>query len=116
MSNSSTIIEQTPDGPDYSRFVSPSPHPGEHLREDYLPAYDLTPEALAKALDLADAQPIHDLLAEQADLTADLALRLGRLFNQSPELWIGLQTGHDLSKAAIAAREAPPRIQPLVAA
>ena len=27
---------------DYTRFAAPAPHPGEHLREDYMPAYGLT--------------------------------------------------------------------------
>lgn len=35
---------------DFSKFVSPTPHPGEHLREEFLPAYRLTPGALAKAM------------------------------------------------------------------
>lgn len=37
---------------DYSNFVSPLAHPGEHLREDFLPDYGLTPGALAKAMGL----------------------------------------------------------------
>ncbi len=28
---------------DYTTFQAPLAHPGEHLREDYLPAYKLTP-------------------------------------------------------------------------
>ena len=115
MSSSSTITEVGPGGDDYSRFVSPSPHPGEHLREDYMPAYGLTPESLAEAMGFTDPQPIRDLLAERLDLTADMALRLGKLFNQFPDLWLGLQAGHDLSKAAIAKRDELARIRPLSA-
>ena len=115
MSNSSTIIEAHPREDEYADYVSPSPHPGEHLREDYLSDYGLTAETLAEAMGLSDAQPVRDLLAERLDLTADMALRLGKLFNQSPDLWAGLQAGHDLSKAAIAKREELARIRPLSA-
>ncbi len=38
----------------YSGFKSALPHPGEHLREDYLPEYGLSPGALAKAMGLKD--------------------------------------------------------------
>ena len=33
---------------DYTTFEAPLAHPGEHLREDYLPAYKLTAGALAR--------------------------------------------------------------------
>lgn len=116
MSNSSTIIRVPSTGHDYSRFVSPAPHPGEHLAEDYLPDYGLTAETLAKAMGLADAQPIRDLLEQRIDLDADMALRLGKVFNQSPNLWMGLQNSHDLSKAAIAKRDELALVRPLAAA
>lgn len=96
-------------------FASPLPHPGEHLREEFLPGYHLTPGALAKAMGLKDRTRIERLIREQQSLTADTALRLGKVFNTSPEFWINLQTGHDLSKAAIAARDDLAAIQPLTA-
>ena len=37
---------------DHSKFVSPLPHPGEHLREDFLPGFGLTAGSLAKAMGL----------------------------------------------------------------
>ena len=39
---------------DYTTFAAPLAHPGEHLREDFLPDYDLTPGALARAMGLKD--------------------------------------------------------------
>lgn len=35
---------------DYTTFAEPLAHPGEHLREDFLPDFGLTPGALAKAM------------------------------------------------------------------
>jgi hypothetical protein len=41
-------------GHDYTAFETPLAHPGEHLREDYLPDYKLTAGALAKLMGLKD--------------------------------------------------------------
>jgi len=98
---------------DYSNFSTPAPHPGEHLREDFLPGYKLTPGALARAMGLKDRTRIERLVRETQSVTADTALRLGRVFNTSPEFWINLQNAHDLSKAAIDNREELAAIRPL---
>lgn len=101
---------------DYSNFVSPLPHPGEHLREDFLPDYGLTAGGLAKAMGLTDRTRIERLIREQQPVTPDTALRLARVFGTSAKFWMDLQTSHDLSKAAIENREALALIKPLQAA
>lgn len=101
---------------DYGEFAQPAPHPGEHLREDYLPAFNLTPGSLARAMGLKDRARIERLVRERQAITADTALRLGRVFGTSAQFWINLQTAHDLSKAAILNRDALARIKPLAAA
>ena len=99
---------------DYTTFAAPAPHPGEHIREDYLPAYNLTPGRLARAMGLGNArQRIERLVRGQQDITADTALRLGRVFGTTPDFWLNLQATHDLSKAALANREAIAAIQML---
>ena len=98
---------------DHSDFVSPASHPGEHLREDYLPQYGLSAGALAKAMGLKDRTRIERLIREQQPVTADTALRLARVFGTTAQFWINLQTHHDLSKAALANAEALNEIQPL---
>jgi addiction module HigA family antidote len=94
-------------------FETPAPHPGEHLREDYLPDYGLTAGALSRAMGLKDRTRIERLIREKQPVTADTALRLARVFGTSADFWINLQTTHDLSKAAIAARDDLAKIQPL---
>ena len=98
---------------DFDRFESALPHPGEHLREDYLPQYGLTPGALAKAMGLKDRTRIEQLVRERRPVTPDTALRLAKVFSTSPQFWLNLQTSHDLSKAAIASRDDLASIKPL---
>ena len=98
---------------DYTAFAQPLAHPGEHLREDFLPDYGLTPGALAKAMGLKDRTRIERLVREQQPVTSDTALRLARVFGTTAEFWMNLQTQHDLSKAAIAARDELVKIEPL---
>ncbi len=101
---------------DYTAFETPLAHPGEHLREDFLPEYGLTAGALARAMGLKDRTRIERLIRERQPVTPDTALRLGRVFGTSPEFWMNLQTQHDLSVAAIAGRDELNEIQPLSAA
>ncbi len=101
---------------DFEDFVSPAPHPGEHLREDYLPAFNLTAGALARAMGLKDRTRIERLIREKQPITADTALRLGKVFGTSAQFWINLQNAHDLSKAAIETRDELKAIKPLATA
>jgi addiction module HigA family antidote len=65
---------------------------------------------------LKDRTRIERVVRERQPITADTALRLARVFRTTPQFWINLQTDHDLSKAAIAAREELAAIKPLAAA
>ena len=101
---------------DYTDFTTPTPHPGEHLREDFLPGYKLTAGGLARAMGLRDRARIERIVREKQAITADTALRLARVFGTTPEFWINLQVAHDLSRAAINARDELAAITPLAAA
>jgi addiction module HigA family antidote len=101
---------------DYSTFRSPLPHPGAHLREDYLPDYGLTPGALAKAMGLKDRTRIERLVRETQPVTPDTALRLAKVFGTTADFWMNLQAQHDLSAAAIAARAELKKLRPLKSA
>jgi len=98
---------------DYSAFLSPLPHPGEILREEYLAPLAMSPGALAKAMGLKDRTRIERLVRERQPVTPDTALRLGRVFDTSAQYWMNLQTQHDLSAAAIASRAEMAAIRPL---
>ena len=103
-------------GHDYTTLAAPLAHPGEHLREDFLPEYHLTAGALAKAMGLKDRTRVERLIREKQPITPDTALRLGRVFGTAPEFWMNLQVQHDLSIAAISAHEELAAIKALVAA
>lgn len=74
---------------------TPPLHPGEVLREDFLPHVRLSPERLAEKLGVADAT-VHNLLDERIRVTADLAQRLGAAFDISARFWHALQLQYDL--------------------
>lgn len=73
-------------------------HPGEILREDFMPDYGLTAGELAKALGVS-RQTIYQLLNEKRSLSASLAVRLARFFGNTPEFWLNLQRGVDIWEA-----------------
>jgi antitoxin HigA-1 len=79
------------------RTVKPT-HPGEILREDFMPDYSLSVADLARSLGVS-RQTVNELLRERRALSADLAVRLGRLFGNSPEFWLNAQKAVDLWEA-----------------
>jgi addiction module HigA family antidote len=90
-------------------------HPGEMLREDFLPDYGLTVSKLAEAIGVS-RQSINELLRERRRVSPEMALRLARLFGNSPEFWLNAQRAVDLWDAAQAIKKDIARIQPLSAA
>ncbi|MFZ0396370.1 MAG: HigA family addiction module antitoxin [Terracidiphilus sp.] len=74
-------------------------HPGEVLRTEFMEPVGLTAYRLAKELHIS-APRVNDLIRGKRGITADTALRLGRYFGNSPQFWIGLQSGHDLWTAS----------------
>ena len=87
-------------------------HPGEVLREDFIPDYDLTVSGLATALGVS-RQTVNELLRERRALSPEMALRLARLFGNSPEFWLNLQRAVYLWDAEEAIKADVQRIEPL---
>jgi addiction module HigA family antidote len=90
-------------------------HPGEMLREDFLPDYSMTVAALARALGVS-RQTVNELLRERRSVSPEMALRLSRLFGNSPEFWLNAQRAVDLWDAAQAIGADVERIKPLAVA
>jgi len=74
-------------------------HPGEILREDVLPALAITKTRFAELLRVS-RQTLYDLLGERQPVTPQMALRLGRLLGNGPEIWLRLQGAYDLAAQA----------------
>jgi len=89
-------------------------HPGELLREDIVPALGRPRAELARLLGVS-RQTLHAILAERAPVTTEMALRLGKLCGNGPELWINLQTRYDLDRLAKLKRAAIAAIPTLAA-
>lgn len=72
-------------------------HPGELLREDVLPALGRSRTEIARLLGIS-RQTLHSILTERAPVTPEMALRLGKLCGNGPELWLALQSRYDLDR------------------
>src|SRR3989338_1957871 len=77
-----------------ARKIKPT-HPGEMLREDFMPDYRLTATVLSEKLGVS-RQTVNQLLNEPRSLSPAMALRLSRLFGNSPEFWLNAQLAVDL--------------------
>lgn len=90
-------------------------HPGEMLREDFLPDYGLTVSGLAESLGVS-RQSVNELLRERRAVSPEMALRLARLFGNSPEFWLNAQRSVELWNASKSMQAEVDRIKPLDAA
>lgn len=90
-------------------------HPGEMLREDFLPDFDLSATALAEAIGVS-RQSVNELLRERRSVSPEMAIRFARLFGNLPEFWMNAQRAVDLWDAAEALKKDVARIKPLNAA
>lgn len=70
-------------------------HPGALLREDILPALNMTVTAVAEHLRVT-RQQLHRVLAEKSAISPEMALRLGKFCGNGPGLWIRMQEAYDL--------------------
>jgi len=98
--------------PNVSRMRRRPTHPGEMLREDFLPDYGLTVSSLARAVGVS-RQSINELLRGRRAATPEMALRLARLFGNTPEFWLNAQRAVDLWDAGQALANEVKRIKPL---
>jgi antitoxin HigA-1 len=76
----------------------PAVHPGEILREDVVPALGKSKSEIARLLGVS-RQTLYDILKEKQPITPAMALRIGKLCGNGPDLWIDLQRAYDLEAA-----------------
>ena len=79
------------------KLLDPIP-PGEILREEFMRPLGLSINSLARALAVAPNR-IGAIVNGRRAITADTALRLGKYFGISPEIWLDLQSDYELRLA-----------------
>jgi addiction module HigA family antidote len=77
----------------------PPTHPGGILKRHYIEPLSLTIAELAKTLRVS-RKTLSKIVNERGSITPDMALRLSKAFNTTPELWLNLQQNYDLWQAS----------------
>ena len=70
-------------------------HPGAVLREDVLPALEMTQTEFALRLGVSRLT-VSDKLHEKRPLTPEMAARIAKLLNTAPDSWLRMQAVLDL--------------------
>jgi len=92
-----------------AKLLEPIP-PGEILYEEFMKPLGVSINALAREIAVPPNR-ISEIVSGKRAITADTALRLGKYFGVSPEIWLGLQVDYDLR---VARRTTWPKVEPLV--
>ena len=75
------------------------PHVGEILRELYLEPLEISITDAAERLGIT-RQALSRLVNEKSGISAEMALKLARAFNTSPEFWMSLEKQYELWQAS----------------
>ena len=79
------------------RMFNP-PHPGEVLRDGVLDGTGITVTEAARQLGVTRAA-LSRILNGRAGISPDMAIRLGKWLDHSPESWLRMQMDYDLWQA-----------------
>jgi addiction module HigA family antidote len=74
-------------------------HPGGIILRHYLEPLNLTVSEASTALGVS-RKTLSKVVNERGAVTPDMALRLARAFQTTPEMWLNLQRNYDLWHAA----------------
>ena len=92
-----------------AKRLDPIP-PGEILAEEFMKPNGISQNRLSRDIDVNPAR-INDIVHGRSAITAALALRLGKYFGTTPELWMNLQASYDLR---VARAKDWPKVEPRV--
>lgn len=82
----------------------PPTHPGAILKRHYLQPLKLTVSHVADGLRVS-RKTFSKIVNERGSVTPEMALRLARTLDTSPELWLNLQRNYDLWHASHESRD-----------
>jgi addiction module HigA family antidote len=74
-------------------------HPGEILKTEFMQPLGITAYRLAKQLHVSVPR-MNDVVRGKRSISADTAIRLGRFFGTSAQMWLNLQNDYDLRLAS----------------
>jgi addiction module HigA family antidote len=74
----------------------------------------LSQKALAKRLGVSQ-RAVTELMRERRSMTADMAIRLSRVFKTTPDIWMNLQKAVDLWDAGQANKSDYAKLRPIAA-
>ena len=80
------------------RTRAPS-HPGGILKRRYMEPLGLSVTELAAALGVS-RKTVSKIVNENASISPDMALRLSKAFDTTPEFWLNMQRNYDLWQAS----------------
>src|ERR1700685_3228318 len=86
---------------DHSKITRPPTHPGIIFSDGIMPELRKTRTIgeIATLLGVS-RQTLYRLMAGQGPITPDMAVRLGKLVGNGPNLWIRLQGNYDIWESA----------------
>ena len=73
-------------------------HPGKIIKEDYLSPLSISIKDMSTNLGVS-RKTLSKIINERGSVTPDMALRLSRAFDTTPDLWMNLQKNYDLWQA-----------------
>ncbi len=68
---------------------------GEMLTEEFLAPLELTQGALAELMGVG-RKTVNELCTNKRNITADTALMLAKVFNNTPNFWLNIQQRNDI--------------------
>ena len=85
------------------------PHPGRHIRLEYLEPLGLSVTEAARILGVTRAN-LSNIVNGKSGISPEMAVRLAEAFGGTAEIWLRLQAGYDL--AQVRRREAEINVEP----
>jgi addiction module HigA family antidote len=70
-------------------------HPGIIIKKDYLEPLSITIKDMSTILGVS-RKTLSKIINEKASISPEMAFRLSRAFDTTPELWMNLQNNYDL--------------------
>lgn len=86
------------------RMIRRPTHPGDIIKQDYLLPLSISIKDMADTLGVS-RKILSKIINQRGSITPDMALRLSRAFETTPDFWLNLQKNFDLWQAETESQE-----------